>query len=126
MFTPITRWVIDTLTCLRCLAEYWKATALRKLGFRALTPLPAVQTSEKGSTQLKRFSQLSDRRCMSSNRETVPRNSIVFTDLLAAVQSDNPAEALAALLKAHEGQPYYSDLQAKAKTLLYVRSQGNK
>ena len=106
--------------------EYLQAIALRKLGSRGPITSRRERTRRMPSTLLQRSSQLSDKPCMSLKPERISQQSRLFTELLAAVQSDNPAEALAALLKEHEGHPYYSDLKAKAKTLLHVRSQGKK
>lgn len=126
MFTPITRTNFGTLNSLRRLVEYLKAIALRKLRSRGPITSRRARTSGMGSIHLQPWSRQSDDCCMSLNRDTVPQQSKLFTDLLTAVQSDNPESQLAALLQEHEGQPYFSDLQAKAKTLLFVRSQGKK
>lgn len=123
---PITHMNIAIPNFLRHLAEYFKAISLRTLGSCSLITSPGVLASGMSFTHLQPWSRLSDKHCMSSSSKKIPQQSRLFTELLRAVQSDNPAEALAALLKEHEGHPYYSDLKAKAKTLLYVRSHGQK
>lgn len=46
--------------------------------------------------------------------------------LFVQAVADNPETAVAEFLREHEVQPYYEDLEAKAKTLQFIRASGGK